>query len=46
MIMEPRRKVWTGNRFGVISIEIIFHTSEVFWSVRVGVQSEKLRAEP
>lgn len=37
MIMEFRRKVWIGNRFGVISIEIIFYIFEVFWSVRVGV---------
>lgn len=37
MDVEPRREVLTGNRFGIISILMIFNTSKVYWSVRVNV---------
>lgn len=44
--VEHRREVWIGNRFGVISIELVFGTSKVYGRVRVSMRSEKLRAKP
>lgn len=45
VVVEPRKEVGTGNRFGVASIEMMVDSSNVFWGVRVS-ESEMLRGKP